>query len=41
MAAILERLAAYHVELRAFGVSREHLVETSARILLSTIRGRG
>jgi len=41
MAAILERLAAYHVELRAFGVTREHLVETSARILLRTLTGRG
>lgn len=41
LAAILERLAAYHPELRAFGVTREHLVETSARILLRTLRGAG
>jgi AcrR family transcriptional regulator len=39
LAAILERLAAYHSELRSFGVTREHLVETSARILLRTLRG--
>jgi AcrR family transcriptional regulator len=39
LAAILERLAAYHPELRAFGVTREHLVETSARILLRTLTG--
>ena len=41
LAAILERLAAYHAELRAFGVTREHLVETSARILLRTLTGQG
>jgi AcrR family transcriptional regulator len=41
LAAILERLAAYHAELRVFGVTREHLVETSARILLHTLTGRG
>jgi AcrR family transcriptional regulator len=41
LAAILERLAAYHPELRAFGVTREHLVETSARILLRTLTGAG
>jgi AcrR family transcriptional regulator len=40
LAAILERLAAYHTELRTFGVTREHLVETSARILLRTLTGR-
>jgi AcrR family transcriptional regulator len=39
LAAILERLAAYHPELRAFGVTRQHLVETSARILLRTLTG--
>jgi AcrR family transcriptional regulator len=41
LAAILERLAAYHTELRAFGVTREDLVETSARILVRTLTGRG
>jgi AcrR family transcriptional regulator len=40
LAAILERLAAYHAELGAFGVTREHLVETSARILVRTLTGR-
>ena len=39
LAAILERLAAYHTALRALGVTREHLVETSARILLRTLTG--
>jgi AcrR family transcriptional regulator len=41
LAAILERLAAYHAELRVFGVTREYLVETSARILLRTLTGQG
>ncbi len=40
LAAILERLAAYHTELRAFGVTREDLVETCARILLRTLTGQ-
>ena len=40
LAAILGRLAAYHAELRTFGVTREHRVETSARILLQTAAGR-
>jgi AcrR family transcriptional regulator len=39
LAAILERLAAYHAELQTFGVTREHLVETSARILVRTLGG--
>jgi len=38
--AILERLAAYHSELEAFEVSREDLVESSARILTRTLTGR-
>jgi AcrR family transcriptional regulator len=33
LAAILERLAAYHQELEILGVSRDELVETCARIL--------
>jgi AcrR family transcriptional regulator len=37
--AVLERLAAYHAELEAFDVSREHLVETSARLLTRTLTG--
>jgi AcrR family transcriptional regulator len=40
LAAILERLAAYHKELEAFGATREHLVETCARILVQTVTGR-
>jgi len=39
MAAILERLAAYHRELELVGVRREDLVATSARILYATITG--
>ena len=41
MAAILERLAAYHNELERVGVTRADLVETSAYILHSTITGQG
>jgi AcrR family transcriptional regulator len=40
MAAILERLAAYHTELENVGVTRDDLVATSARILLATLTGR-
>ena len=40
MAAILERLAAYHQELEFFGVAREDLVETCALILVQTMSGR-
>jgi AcrR family transcriptional regulator len=40
MAAILERLAAYHRELELVGVTREDLVATSARILYATITGQ-
>jgi AcrR family transcriptional regulator len=39
LAAILERLAAYNAELRVFGVTREHLVETTARIVARTVTG--
>jgi AcrR family transcriptional regulator len=39
MASILERLAAYHAELEVFGVTREHLVESSAHILHRTVTG--
>ena len=39
MASILERLAAYHNELEGIGVTREELVETSARILHRTVTG--
>ena len=40
MASILERLAAYHREIEYFGVTRENLVETCARILFQTVTGR-
>jgi AcrR family transcriptional regulator len=40
LAAILERLAAYHQELEILGVSRDQLVETCARILHQTVTGR-
>ena len=39
LSAILERLAAYHRELEAIGVSRADLVETCARILHQTVTG--
>lgn len=40
LASILERLAAYHKELEAFGATREQLVETCAHILVQTVTGR-
>jgi AcrR family transcriptional regulator len=40
LAAILERLAAYHAELEVLGVSRDELVETCARILHQVVTGR-
>ena len=40
LATILERLAAHHKEIEHFGASREHLVETCARILFQTVTGR-
>jgi AcrR family transcriptional regulator len=39
LASILERLAAYHQELEALGVSREDLVETCARIVHQVVTG--
>ncbi len=39
LAAILERLAAYHRELQRLGVDREQLIETTARIVQRTISG--
>lgn len=39
MAAILERLAAYRRELEVFGVTRDHLVETSALIIHRIVTG--
>ena len=40
MAAILERLAAYHQELEYFGAARADLIETCALILVQTLSGR-
>lgn len=40
MAAILERLAAYHKELEVVGITRADLVETTAHILHRTVTGR-
>jgi len=40
LAALLERLAAYHKELEPIGVTREALVENCARIIYQTITGR-
>jgi AcrR family transcriptional regulator len=40
MAAILERLAAYHKELEPLGVGPDDLIETCARILYQTVTGR-
>jgi len=40
LAAVLERLAAYHRELELAGVSRADLVETTARLVLQAVRGR-
>ena len=39
MGAILERMGAYHRELASAGVSREKLIETSARILHRGVTG--
>jgi AcrR family transcriptional regulator len=41
LAAMLERLSAHHREIEAFGATRDHLVETCARILFQTVTGRG
>lgn len=41
LAAILERLAAYHQELEVLGVSRGELIETCARILYDVVTGPG
>ncbi len=41
LAAVLERLAAYHHELEHFGVEREALAETSARIIHGVLCSSG
>lgn len=40
LAALLERLAAYHKELEPIGVTRDALVENCARIMYQTVTGR-
>ncbi len=40
LASMLERLAAYHTELEYYGVMRDDLVESCARILVQTLTGR-
>ena len=40
LAAMLERMAAHHRDIGFFGVSRDDLRETCARILLQTLTGR-
>ena len=39
MAAILERLSAYHTQVESFGMTRDDLVESCARILVQTLIG--
>jgi AcrR family transcriptional regulator len=40
LAALLERLAAYHKELEPIGVTRDALVQNCARIMYQTVTGR-
>jgi AcrR family transcriptional regulator len=40
LASMLERLAAFHREIQAFGATREELVETCARLLVQSATGR-
>jgi len=40
LVAMLERMAAFHGDLEAYGVDRDALVETTARILFQTVTGR-
>lgn len=39
LTALLERMAAFHTELEPYGVSRDALVETTARIIFQTVTG--
>jgi hypothetical protein len=41
LVAMMERMAAFHVDLEAYGVSRADVVETTARILFQTVTGEG
>jgi AcrR family transcriptional regulator len=40
LAAMLERMAAFHSDLEAYGASRADVVETTARIVFQTVTGR-
>jgi AcrR family transcriptional regulator len=39
LAAMIERMAAFHADLEPYGVTREALVETTARIIFQTVNG--
>jgi hypothetical protein len=39
LAAMMERMAAFHTDLEPWGVSRADLVETTARIVYQTVMG--
>jgi AcrR family transcriptional regulator len=41
LVALIERMAAFHIDLEPLGVSRQDLVETTARILRQTVTGAG
>lgn len=40
LVAMMERMAAFHVDLEAYGVARDEVVETTARIVFQTVTGR-
>jgi AcrR family transcriptional regulator len=40
LAAMLERMAAFHTDLEPYGASRSDVVETTARIVFQTVTGR-
>ena len=40
LSAMLERMAAFHADLEAYGASRADVVETTARIVFQTVTGR-
>jgi AcrR family transcriptional regulator len=39
MVALLERMAAFHIDLEPLGIARDQLVETTARIITQTVTG--
>ena len=39
LVAMMERMAAFHVDLEAYGVSRADVVETTSRIVFQTVTG--